>query len=148
VLALRFPKSTLGAIVDVTIQPSADAVAATGRPAPAPIKVKMLLDTGADQTALDEGQITQWGLIYVSMAFIGTMNGTRPARSYELQLQLSAPGAKEAWAVGPLIVMSRPSFAGLPYVGLIGRDILDRVVFTYDGPAHRCAIEVPNSPLN
>ncbi len=146
-LTLQFPKSTLGPIVDVTIEPSSEAVAATGRPAPAAVKVRMLLDTGAEQTLLDEDQIAGWGLVYVSMAFIAGVTGTKPARKYDLNLRLSAPDAgssKDCWPVGSVTVTSRPSFDGLPYVGLIGRDILDRAVFTYDGPGHRCTIEVAN----
>lgn len=147
-LALRFPKSTLGAIVNVTVDPSADAAAAAGPSASGSIAVKMLLDTGAEQTALDESRIAQWGLFYVSAGFVNTMTGTKPVRLYELQLKLRAPDAPDSddsWTVGPLVVMARPSFEGRPYAGVIGRDVLDRAVFTYDGPAHRCTIEIPDA---
>lgn len=145
-LTLRFSKSQLGPIVDVRIEPSADAsaqISAAGRTAQVPIAVRMLIDTGAEQTAIDEDKISHWGLFYVSAGFVATMAGSKPVRSYDLQIQLSAPGAASPWLVGPVVVMARPlAFEGRPYAGVIGRDVLDRAVFTYNGPKHYCTIEV------
>lgn len=145
-LTLRFPRSQLGPIVDVQIEPSTEAAAqisASGRAAPTPLALRMLIDTGAEQTAIDEDKISHWGLFYVSAGFVATMAGSKPVRSYDLQIQLTTPGAVRPWLVGPVIVMARPlAFEGRPYAGVIGREVLDRAVFTYNGPGHHCTLEI------
>jgi hypothetical protein len=144
VLTLQFSKSQLGPIVDVSIERvSCASGEASSSPVgdQMPIALKMLIDTGAEQTAIDEAAIDEWGLVYVGMSFVRTMTGTRPVRNYELNLRLTSSNPTGSWHVGSVVVMAtRGSFEGVPYRGLIGRDILDRVVFTYNGPAHLCTI--------
>lgn len=142
---LTFPKSSLGAIVDATLAPSDGALqllSQAGRLQPAPTQIKLLIDTGGESTAIDETLIDPWGLPYVSAGFVETMAGSKPVRYYDLSLRFTAADGREVWTFEPIVIMARRSpFQGMPYSGLIGRDILDRVVFTYDGRAHRCSID-------
>jgi hypothetical protein len=142
---LTFPKSSLGAIVDATLAPSDGALqllSQAGRPQPTPTQIKFLIDTGGESTAIDEALIDKWGLPYVKAGFVATMTGSKPVRYYDLRLRFAAANGQEVCTFEPIVIMARRSpFEGMPYSGLIGRDILDRVVFTYDGRGHRCSID-------
>ncbi len=141
--SLQFSKSTLGAIIDVLVVPSAlgtEQLRLAGRAPPAPLRIKMLVDTGAERTAIDEASLDAWTLPYVSLGWARTLVGIKPIRSYELDITLSAQSS--FWKVEALEVMARREpFVGSPYHGLVGRDILDQALFTYDGPKHRCSLE-------
>lgn len=141
---LTFPKSQLGPILDVTIAPGREAmkqISAAGQPRPSPQTVKMLVDTGADKSALDENLIEQWGIPYVQAGWAKTMAGTKPVRMYELALSLKGQAAHPTWDVESLVITARREpFQGMPYSGLIGRDLLDRAVFVFNGPEHHCTL--------
>ncbi len=102
----------------------------------------MLVDTGAYESVLDEHMILDWGLVYTGSGWAGTISGTKPIRSYEIKLTIRDGGGLALLAIDPLTVGARQSpFAGLPYRGLLGRDVLSRCLFTYDGPGHQCTLE-------
>ncbi|HWZ72392.1 MAG TPA: hypothetical protein VN326_13080 [Casimicrobiaceae bacterium] len=100
----------------------------------------MLLDTGAEQTVLDEALLIGWGLLYTSAGWATTMNATKPVRSYEVILKLGDPEVG-CLTFDPLTVMARSDpFVGARYSGLLGRDVLDLCYFVYDGPGHTCIL--------
>ena len=142
---LRFPKSTLGHIIEVVAAPAPEWLAKLnqiGRQHPSPASFKMLIDTGADESAMDEDLLTGMGLAYASAGWIGTLNGTKPARKYEISLTLYDAQKKLQWTTAPLSVVARQQpFEGRPFRGLIGRDILDQAILTCDGPGHKCSLE-------
>jgi len=135
-------RSQLGAIVTVEVGPS---IVATGRGAPSapgaqPQRIDMLLDTGSEQSVLDEELVSSWGLVYTSAGWARTIIGTKPARSYEVMLTLGERD-EEGLRIDPLTVMARPSpFPGARYSGLLGRDVLDRCYLIYDGPGYRFSL--------
>ncbi|UXH78360.1 retroviral-like aspartic protease family protein [Roseateles amylovorans] len=142
---LTFSKSQLGPIVDVLIAPGREAaqrLPATGGTAPPlPQPIKMLVDTGAETSALDEALIEPWGIPYVRAGWARTMNGTKPVRMYELALSIRGQAGQPSWNVDSLVVTARQEpFVGAPYAGLIGRDLLDRAVFLFNGPGHQCTL--------
>lgn len=140
---LSFPKSQLGAIIDVVARPSAaglEELRRAGLPAPKPVNLKMLVDSGSDTSAMEEALATSFGLPYVSAAFAMTFNKSRPIRRYELALSLSGTNGV-TWDAPPVIVIARPeAFDGTPYQGLVGRDLLDQALFIYNGPGHHCTL--------
>ena len=137
---LRFARSALGPIIGATLSPAKVGLeAVTERPVRHRCDVSLLIDTGAERSVIDETLIDGWGLVYVSASWAATINGTRPIRSFELALSLGHASAP--LRIDSLIVMARRSpFHGVPYRGLLGRDVLDRVLFEYDGPHHRCRL--------
>jgi hypothetical protein len=141
---LKFPRSTLGPIVHVTISPSTRSTTPTSQISSASSysqSVPMLVDTGAERTLIDEALIDVWGLVYVSASWVTTINGTKPVRSFEISLSLGASAPASQLCLDPLIVMARRSpFQGMPFRGLLGRDVLSRCVFVYNGPNHECSL--------
>lgn len=142
-LSLVFPKSQLGPIIDTTVAPSpagANHLKTAGLQLPLPRQLKMLVDSGAETTVIDEDIATSFSLPYVGAAWARTMNGVRPARKYELTLTLFGSNSV-SWTSPPVHVMARrDAFVGAPYAGLIGRDVLDLGLFILNGPAHHCTL--------
>jgi hypothetical protein len=141
---LTFPKSTLGPVIDIVANPSLkglEELAKLGRAAPKPTHFKMLIDTGADRSALSEDLVTHMGLAYTGFGWTQTMNATAPVHRYEVILTLFDHQKKESWTSQPIKVNARRrAFDGVPYSGVIGRDILDQALFVCNGPAHQCAL--------
>ena len=140
---LKFRKSQLGPIVDVTARPSkqgSEQLALRGIKESSPVRLKMLVDTGADTCAVEEELAASFQLPYVSAAFAMSFGKSLPIRRYELSLTLiDTQGV--SWEAPSVIVIARPiPFEGRPYRGLIGRDILDQALFVCDGPAHSCEL--------
>lgn len=141
---LTFAKSQLGPILEVTIAPGRDAMYQLdvgSKPRPQPQTVKMLVDTGAQGSALDENLVEPWAIPYVRAGWAKTMAGTTPVRMYELALSLKGQAGQPTWDVDSLVITARREpFQGVPYAGLIGRDLLDRAVMIYNGPGHQCTL--------
>lgn len=135
-------RSQLGAILRVEVGPSAVA-AQQGAPSIAGAKpqyIEMLVDTGSEQSLLDEDLVSSWGLVYTSMCWGATIHAIKPVRSYEVMMTLGDRG-NGAVSFDPLTVMTKRSpFPGARYAGLLGRDILDRCVLVYDGPGHHFSL--------
>jgi len=69
--------------------------------------------------------------------------GTTNVDVYDLGLTiLDGPGGKAFWQIGQLQVSARVNspFRGMPFKGVIGRDVLDKAMFFYGGSAGRCRL--------
>ncbi len=141
---LTFSKSQLGPILEVSVWPGAEALKQlklAGQPVPQPTQLKMLVDSGSEGSVVDESLIRPWNTPYVSLAWAATITGRKPIQQYEVALSIRGQAGQTAWDIPSLLVCSRQSpFTGMPYQGLIGRDILDRAVFVFNGPAHHCTL--------
>jgi hypothetical protein len=102
----------------------------------------MLVDTGAEHSAVDESKVAGWSLYPSTFSLSQTLNGLSKVRIFESAITIFEPYGQFSWEVDGLLVSARPGspFSGLPYEGLIGRDLLDRGFFVYGGASHRCAI--------
>lgn len=99
------------------------------------LDVPALIDTGASTTAIDPYIVQALELISVARSTIHTPSGVS-AEEYELyrvQLKFAEPEIPDFAAGLRVVGCSRLSANG--YLMLLGRDVLDRGVFTYDGPA-------------
>lgn len=132
------PIEAAGAYIPIRIMQSPELVQALGAAglSPAtPTTILALLDTGASISALDPLLIRQLGLQERGLTHIHTPS-TGPAvascREFDAMISL---GASEAEPLVLTISVIEAEFASQGFLGLIGRDILNAGVLTYDGPA-------------
>ena len=101
------------------------------------ILVGALIDTGAFGTLAQTSVIEGMGLASIGTALLTTPSTTKPLvrREYRVRIVLSKTVAFETDIV-------EESLTGQNIQCLIGRDILEEVVFTYDGPNSRFSINL------
>lgn len=130
---------------------------ATGRAAPPGIRGPILIDTGAQHTCIDEGVAHRLGLnpigqrptagvsgtqlndVYYATLIVPT--GKRGPRIEEMGMDgqvTSVPGLYETSSDVGMIQDGAP----IGFTGLLGRDLLKRMRFVYDGPAGTIRISV------
>lgn len=110
---------------------------AARQPVPPPVACTFLVDSGASMSAVDSSR-----LLPLALAPSGVCRGHTPSTRgvavqfdrFDVQLFLRGSGPGEGWVADPVPVMAS-SFTGQGIDGLIGRDILDRGLFHYNGRA-------------
>jgi hypothetical protein len=142
---MTFPKSPLGAIVDVSLLPSGRKTAVRSGPAASQsVTFRMLIDSGAEHTGVDASKIAPWGLNRATFYLSQGINGpVSTVDVYDLSLSImGANGSGLFWTLDPLRVTERKDspFRRLPYAGVIGRDVLDTGLFVYDGSHSHCVL--------
>lgn len=126
-----------GPTLEVQVEPVLDAqkvMRNDGDEVPS-VSVNALIDTGASGTLIQTSVIEKLGLDWISTVRLTTPSTTKPLIRYEYRVRvaLSRTIAFETDVVeAPLI--------GQNVQCLIGRDILQYVIFTYDGPNSRFSI--------
>jgi predicted aspartyl protease len=95
---------------------------------PEPIDLRALVDTGASVTCVHKDVIDRLGLQPTGAASVSTPSGTHSIAQYDVGMRLD--GADDELTI-PVLAISLPTDIG----ALIGRDVLDRFRFIYDGPA-------------
>lgn len=131
----------VNAIVAVS-QPRQQALIAAAVPVPAPTNGVFLVDTGASNTVIDPALIGPLGLSPTGtiMCHTPSTRGTAVAfNQYDVLLYIPGPTGGPGWLIPALPIMESPlSSQGI--MGLIGRDILDRAMLIYNGPAGHFSI--------
>lgn len=132
---------TAGATFPIEVQvPSniADVLNKQGKPIPTPITGMALIDTGASRTAVHKDPLAQLGLNPVSLTNIGTASGPTQAGIYAVSLWAPTYGIgfdiTQVVSVdlsGQVIQTQPPQ----PLLVLLGRDILERFMMVWNGPA-------------
>lgn len=132
-----------GALVRVSIgwsSTSTRSLRAALKPIPPPVDTRALLDSGAAATCLDSSLVQtlappQAGMTLANLPATGGMTG---GSLYEIRLTIIHPSgnAHSNLVVPDLIVLELP-IGALGYQVLIGRDLLKRCRFFYDGPKDR-----------
>jgi hypothetical protein len=110
------------------------ALAPLGAVLASPFAVTALLDTGAYTTVLNPETIARLKLQPVGVAPITTPSTTTAAvmcNRYHINLYFA-----EDVVVENIFAIEAP-MGGVPYHCLIGRDVLRRATFTYDGASNR-----------
>lgn len=104
-----------------------------------PFAVTALVDTGAYTTVLNPETIFRLKLQPVGVAPITTPSTTAPVmcNRYHINLYFS-----EDVVVENIFVIEAP-MGGVPYHCLIGRDVLRRATFLYEGASNRYALSLP-----
>ena len=146
---LTGPLQDDGPLVEVVLGWSASRarqLRAALRPVPPPLQTRALLDTGAETTCIDASLIQQLGL-----PFGGTAPVNLPAHGgftfssvHDASITILHPSgrARDHLAVLDLSVLEL-DLAALGYQALLGRDLLARCRFVYDGPKGTRATEIP-----
>lgn len=112
---------------------------------PPDIGVSLLIDTGASHTFLDD-QVTR-GLALErrgeSMFHSSSTKGV-PERCHEYDVSLVLGGitTPNTWRIEMLNVMGHP-FLNNSHQGVLGRDVLDRLQFAWNGPARLMVLSYP-----
>jgi hypothetical protein len=99
-----------------------------------------LVDTGASHCLIDEAVISGWGLHPKRAVSVrsASKQAQQQGQIYDLALELFVGNNTATWSHRALEVTALPShrFGGVPFKGLIGRDVLEQCRLVYDGP-HR-----------
>ena len=132
-----------GALVSVEIGHSrseAQRLRNAARPIPAPVSSLALLDTGAECSCVDPKALRALGLplANIGMVNIPALGGLTATTQLEACLTVVHPSgdAGRNLVVDGLLV-AEALLTALGYQVLIGRDVLSRCRFLYDGPSGR-----------
>lgn len=136
--SLTLSITSAGPVIEVHVGVSAPrraALLAASREVPPPVMATFLIDSGASMSLVDTSLIAPLGLNPTGVAMGHTPSTKGVAQrfdQFDLQLYLRGSGPGEGWVVDPVPVMAT-SFVNQSVQGLIGRDILDRSLFIYNG---------------
>lgn len=123
---------TVKALVGVS-EARAAALGDRGRVIPDLVPFVALIDTGASCTCLDPGVLAPLQLMPTGTASITTPStGTKPHETYQYDVSIYIPssGGHLSFKTIP-VIESQLKSQGID--GLLGRDILDRCLFSYNG---------------
>jgi hypothetical protein len=122
-------------LVGVSV-PRAQAIQAAGGTPPAPVAARLLLDTGAGGTAVDEQIIKALGLQATGTVLCHSpTTGAVPQvmNEYDVGLVLPLQPAPQSHVLSFTISVIGADFSGQGIQGLIGRDVLAQCLFVYNG---------------
>jgi hypothetical protein len=129
-----------GPCVRVQIEVSnvlAQALQTANQPIPVPVEGIAIIDTGASITSCDASVIARLGINPNGVAAVGTAGGPQHLSTY--QARFSFPGAPLPAFEHPRVLGANLSGQSIlnqePVIALIGRDVLSRSVFVYNGSA-------------
>lgn len=134
-----------GPIVEVFIGVSAPkrrALSVSGLPAPPRLALNFIIDTGADTSMIADQHMRSLGISpRGSRAILTSTSDAQPTtcETYDVELSLRTYG-DDAFVVPALEILGRPLF-NLSIDGMLGMDVLRRMVLTIDGPGQRLRID-------
>jgi len=138
------PSTKQGALIDVLVMPSRPqqtALAQAGKPVPAPVPARLLIDTGASCTSIDQAILTQLNLTARDMIPIHTpTTGGTPHQAPQYDIGLAIPLVQPGRAAAPAYIINAlpvigTNLAAQGIQGLLGRDVLQKGLLTVNGPA-------------
>jgi hypothetical protein len=104
---------------------------------PAPTNGTFLLDTGASHTCIDKSLLAPLGLTPTGQMPMHTPStGSTPIMADLYDVMLFVPGATglPGWII-EAVAVTECDFSAQGIHGLIGRDILNKAILVYNGPA-------------
>lgn len=131
--------SSLGAFfpIEIHVPPQiANAMVKTGQTVPKSISGIGLIDTGATLTCIQEDILVSLGLNPIGQVNSGTANGLKPCNIYPARIVFPTKGwtldLGRAMGVN-LAGQTIPTDPPQPIIALLGRNLLERSVFIYNG---------------
>ena len=115
------------------------ALTAAGQPVPNAVPMRALIDTGASCTCIDPSVLTSLQLAPTGTVTLNTPStGSQPHVAYQYDISLVIPGPSAGHA--PLVfqnlaVCCTELLVAQGFHALIGRDVLQHCVMTYNGSA-------------
>jgi hypothetical protein len=134
-------------VVDVTLEPSDSLkqwLAQNGSRPAIPVNMAMLVDTGSDVTQVTGERVAMWGVPPGGGHKLRTVAGVVKVPAIELDIVFFDTRGQKAMSIDRVLVgaPSKRPWAGRPYQGVIGRDVLDRLLlFTYGGSQRACSVD-------
>lgn len=136
---LTVPILTSGALVEVHLGPSdarRRALKRQRRDVPPALQATFLIDTGASMSMVDEACMRTLQLEPTGAAQFhsSSTNGVaQRAAVYDVQLILGGVATTSTLRVDPLAMMAT-ALINQPFEGILGRDVLARLQFAWNGP--------------
>ncbi|MBO0696765.1 MAG: hypothetical protein J2P46_00085 [Zavarzinella sp.] len=123
-------------------QPTVRTLRTSGRAVLQPESASALMDTGADVSMIGRDLLTPYvregmplvGFVHVNAPGLGGLN-LRPRYLASLRVEHPTGSARLDFVI-PSLDLVEHDFGSLSYEVLIGRDVLARCQFLYDGPAN------------
>ena len=113
-----------------------------GMPRPVARLLSALVDTGASRTVVEEEWLKGLGLSSLMEEDVYTASsGGVPDKRGVYAIELSLAEAMTGTLARDLLVVAASDLSGLGVQMLLGRDILSRLVLTYNGPGRDFSLE-------
>jgi len=133
-----------GPILDVTLMvtiPRQQALLRNQMGVPAPVPARLLVDTGASHSSIDQRFVTLLDLRPVGQVQIHTPStGPLPAVADEYDIAIRIQGANGHTHLIPIAPVFGCDHAGQGIDGLFGRDLLGQGLLVYNGSDNRYAL--------
>ena len=114
----------------------------SGQSIPVPRSLRALVDTGASRTVIEEEQLRRLELSPLADEDVHTAStGGAPVKLNVYAVELSLAEAVAGTLARNLPVLAAADLSGLGVQVLLGRDVLGRVHFHYNGPGHEFSLE-------
>ncbi len=121
--------------VEVAIPPAlAQLLTAQNQPIPPAVQGFALIDTGATRSCVDAQVISSLGVQPIGLIATGTAGGQVQQSLYPAKLRFPAEGLEIEFSSVIGVDLTGQSMAGRRIIALVGRDVLSRCVFIYNGP--------------
>jgi len=130
-----------GPVLDAIVSPAKQRLDVLGEDRPAisaPISGLAIIDTGASGTSVDASVCEKLGIKPTARRKIAHAGGSDIRSCYPIQI--SFPGSPLPAIIVPRAMSADLQFGKTPYILLLGRDLLIRLRFVYNGPAGRIEI--------
>lgn len=137
--SLTLPILRSGALIDVHIglsEARRHAHRVQGLPVPPLVQAKLLIDTGASVSMVDEALMRTLQLSPTSATEFHSPSTSGVAQTcnvYDVQMVLGGIATPNTLRIDPLAMMAN-SFINHAFDGLLGRDVLARLVIAWNGP--------------
>lgn len=128
------PQGPIATLYIGVSRPKSEALKKAGQTVPDPVAAQLLIDTGASCTCLDPWiiqklQLTPSGQIEIHTPST-TENNAHACHQYDVTLTIPHPGLHRNFNAIPVL---ESNFKHQGIDGLMGRDILSRCLFIYNG---------------
>lgn len=121
------------AIIGVSA-PRMQALQQAAQPVPAAQQVRVLIDTGASGTCVDPSVLTSLGLTPTGQVPVNSAtSGQTPVMCDQYDVGLIIPGPTGPFIAPTIPVTAHELLVAQGFHALIGRDVLARCVFVYNG---------------
>ena len=131
----------IGPVLEVLIAPTPQMiqnVMESGETPPSAVSGLAIIDTGATVTAVDESICRNLGLKPTGAAKTSHAGGSEMRACYPIQITF--PGTPLPSITNPRTMSVNLQFGQTPFALLLGRDVLMKLRFVYNGPAGRIEI--------